>query len=73
MRRRTKRNLALGDLQAEVMAAVWKLGAATVDEVRAQQPPSRRSAYNTVQTVLNRLLDRGLLTRERRGKAFVYH
>jgi predicted transcriptional regulator len=54
------------------MAAIWKLGEATVDEVRDLQPASRRSAYNTVQTVLNRLLDRGLLTRERRGKAFVY-
>ena len=72
MRRRTKRNLALGDLQSEVMTAIWNLGEATVDDVRDQQPPSRRSAYNTVQTVMNRLLDRGLLTRQRRGKAFVY-
>jgi len=54
------------------MAAIWKLGEATVDDVRDQRPPSRRSAYNTVQTVMNRLLDRGLLTRQRRGKAFVY-
>lgn len=72
MRRRTKRNLALGDLQSQVMDAVWKLGEATVDDVRAQQPRSRRSAYTTVQTVMNRLLERGLLVRERRGKAFVY-
>lgn len=54
------------------MAAIWKLGEATVDDVRDLQPPSRRSAYNTVQTVMNRLLDRGLLTRVRRGKAYVY-
>lgn len=54
------------------MAAIWKLGEATVDDVRELQPASRRSAYNTVQTVMNRLLDRGLLTRARRGKAFVY-
>jgi predicted transcriptional regulator len=54
------------------MAAIWRLGEATVDDVRDLQPRSRRSAYNTVQTVMNRLLDRGLLTRERRGKAFVY-
>ncbi|MBA3263477.1 MAG: BlaI/MecI/CopY family transcriptional regulator [Thermoleophilaceae bacterium] len=72
MRRQTKRNLALGDLQTEVMAAIWKLGEATVDDVRELQRPGQRSAYNTVQTVMNRLLDRGLLTRQRRGKAFVY-
>ena len=35
--------------------------------------PSRyRSAYNTVQTGLERLSDRGLLRRERSGNAFVY-
>ena len=61
-----------GDLQAEVMAAVWKLGEAKVEDVRAQQPRGRRSAYTTVQTVMNRLVERGLLTRERRGQAFVY-
>jgi predicted transcriptional regulator len=48
------------------------MGEATVDDVRDMQPRGRRSAYNTVQTVMNRLHDRGLLTRERRGKAFVY-
>ena len=61
-----------GDLQAEVMTAVWKLGEATVEDVRAEQPRRRRSAYNTVQTVLNRLVERGLLARQRKGRAFVY-
>jgi predicted transcriptional regulator len=61
-----------GDLQEEVMRIVWRLGEATVDEVRAVQPKRHRCAYTTIQTVLNRLLERGLLERERRGKAFVY-
>jgi predicted transcriptional regulator len=61
-----------GNLQAEVMRIVWELGEATVDDVRAEQPRARRAAYTTVQTVMNRLLERGLLERKRRGKAFVY-
>ena len=61
-----------GDLQTEVMSAVWRLGEATVDEVRAEQPERRRSAYTTIQTVLNRLVERGLLLRERKGRAFAY-
>jgi predicted transcriptional regulator len=61
-----------GNLQAEVMRIVWELGDATVDDVRAAQPRSRRAAYTTIQTVMNRLLERGLLERRRRGKAFVY-
>ena len=54
------------------MRIVWKLGGGTVDDVRARQPAGRRPAYNTVQTVMNRLHDRGLLERTRRGKAFFY-
>jgi predicted transcriptional regulator len=61
-----------GDLQAEVMATVWRLGEAKVEDVREAQPAKRRSAYTTLQTVMNRLVERGLLTRERQGNAFVY-
>jgi predicted transcriptional regulator len=61
-----------GDLQAEVMAAVWRLGEATVEDVRALQPAERRSAYTTVQTVLNRLVERGFLSRAKEGRRFVY-
>ena len=61
-----------GDLQAEVMATVWRLGEAKVDDVREAQPARNRSAYTTLQTVMNRLVERGLLTRERDGNAFVY-
>ncbi len=73
MRRGERQELELrGDLQTEVMATVWKLGHARVDDVRVRQPARRRSAYTTIQTVMNRLVDRGLLLREREGKAFVY-
>lgn len=61
-----------GDLQAEVMATVWRLGQATVEEVRRRQPAHRRSAYTTIQTVMNRLVARGLLIRRRAGSAYSY-
>jgi BlaI family transcriptional regulator, penicillinase repressor len=61
-----------GDLQAEIMAVVWRLGEARVEDVREQQIAPQRSAYTTVQTVMNRLVARGLLERERRGHAFYY-
>ena len=60
-----------GDLQGEIMAVIWRLGEATVDDIR-RQPTHRHSAYTTIQTVMTRLYERGLLTRERRGQAFVY-
>jgi predicted transcriptional regulator len=54
------------------MATVWRLGEAKVEDVRAAQPERERSAYNTVQTVMNRLVERRLLERSKRGKAYVY-
>lgn len=54
------------------MAALWRLGAGTVEQVRAEIPPRYRGAYNTIQTVLNRLAERGLLTRRKVGNAIEY-
>ena len=61
-----------GELQAQIMAALWRLDAGTVEQVRSALPARYRGAYTTVQTVLNRLAERGLLVRERDGNALVY-
>jgi predicted transcriptional regulator len=61
-----------GELQIQIMAALWRIEAGTVEDVRMALPARYRSAYNTVQTVLNRLTDRGLLRRDRRGSAYTY-
>ncbi len=61
-----------GELQAQIMPVLWRLGSGTVDDVRSALPERYRSAYTTVQTVLNRLSERGLLSRERRGNAILY-
>ncbi len=54
------------------MPVLWRLGSGKVEEIRAALPPRYRSSYNTVQTVLNRLVERGLLVRRRSGSAYVY-
>ncbi len=61
-----------GELQLQVMSAVWRLERATVEDVRRALPPRHRGAYTTVQTTLQRLYERGLLTRTKEGHAFVY-
>jgi predicted transcriptional regulator len=67
-----ERKTIQGELQTQVMAALWRRGAGTVEEVREELPPRYQGAYNTVQTVLNRLAERGLLERVRRGRGFEY-
>lgn len=61
-----------GELQAQAMSALWRLGSGTVEQVRGALPPRYRSAYNTIQTILNRLAERGLLSRTRHAGAIRY-
>jgi predicted transcriptional regulator len=61
-----------GELQTQVMAVLWRLERGTVEDVRRALPPRHRGAYTTVQTTLQRLCDRALLTRTKEGHAFVY-
>lgn len=62
-----------GELQSQIMAVLWRLEAATVEEVRSGLPPRYQGAYTTVQTVLNRLAERGMLSRRKRRNAFEYY
>jgi predicted transcriptional regulator len=61
-----------GELQTQVMSALWRRGSGTVEQVRSALPPRYRGAYNTIQTVLNRLAERGVLSRSRSGNAIEY-
>lgn len=54
------------------MRALWALGEGTVHEVRARLLPERALAYTTVTTVMDYLSKKDLVTRHKRGRAFVY-
>lgn len=55
------------------MNVVWRLERATVPEVLARLERERELAYTTVMTVLSRLVDKGLLGREKEGRFYVYY
>lgn len=59
-----------GELEAVLMDAVWSMGEATVAEVC--QRLGEDAHYKTVTTVLNRLVAKGALRRQRGARAFVY-
>ena len=65
---------ALGPLERRVMARLWKAGSQTVgDALNALNGSSdRRLAYTTVMTILVRLHDKGLVTREKDGRNYRY-
>ena len=54
------------------MRVVWDRGEATVQEVVQALDESRSPAYTTVLTVMSRLTGKGLLSRRKNGRAFVF-
>lgn len=62
----------LGELEAAIMAVAWERGQVSVREVQQALAPDRPLAYTTVMTVMARLAEKGVLVRERRGRAFNY-
>lgn len=62
----------LGPLEAQIMNELWQRGEGTVSEVWRSLAPDRNIAYDTVRTVMNRLVIKGLLERETAGKAHLY-
>lgn len=64
----------LGSLEARIMEDVWEHGESSVGEVleRLNNSSRRSLAYNTVMSVMARLAEKGILVRERHGRAFRY-
>ncbi len=64
--------VALGGTEMEVLRHVWALGRANVRDVHARMEADRTVAYTTVMTVMKNLADKGLLSVETDGTAYVY-
>ncbi len=60
----------LADLELECMKVLWKYPGASVAQVRAGLP--RPLAYTTVLTVLDRMSAKGLVERQKNGRAYLY-
>lgn len=62
--------MALGPLENEVMEIAWTRAESSVSDVIARL--GRPLAYTTVMTTLDRLFRKGLLTRRKVDRAFLY-
>lgn len=65
-------NSSLGPLEADIMQVVWKIQKATVQDVYDELSKDRNIAYNTVMTVMTRLAQKGVLKRQKDGRAYMY-
>jgi len=56
----------------EILKVLWELGPATVRQVHERMCPGGELAFNTVQTLLRIMDEKGLVTHRSRGRGFVY-
>jgi len=68
-----ERQYELGTAELEVLKALWEAGPATVRETMNRlHARGRRVAYTTVLTFLTRLEQKGFVTSDKTGLAYVY-
>lgn len=58
--------------ELEILKVLWELGPASVREVHRRLCPNDELAFNTVQTLLRIMDDKGLVSHKNRGRTFVY-
>lgn len=64
--------LELAPLELDCMTALWLLGEGTVREIRETLAPRRPRAYTTIMTIMDRLAQKGIVERQRTGRAWKY-
>src|SRR5579864_6637925 len=64
--------LDLAPFELDCMNALWPLGEATVKQVQESLLARRPRAYTTIMTILDRLAQKGIVSRRKVGRAYLY-
>jgi BlaI family transcriptional regulator, penicillinase repressor len=62
----------LTDLESEIMKAIWSRGSLSVEAVYEALIPTRKLKESSVRTMLRRLENKGYLSHECSGRAYIY-
>lgn len=68
-----KKSATLTEVEQRLMEILWDRKSGTVSEVLAELSSERKVAFNTVQTTLRILENKGYLRHTAEGRAFRYH
>ena len=58
--------------ELEILKVLWELGSASVREVHERLCPQGEAHFNTVQTLLRIMEDKGLVEHRATGRTFIY-
>ena len=68
-----QKSVALTRFELEIMRVLWDLGRASVREIQEKLSDKRRPAYTTVQTIVRRMEEKGIVRRLRKiGNALIF-
>jgi BlaI family penicillinase repressor len=65
-------NLPPSEREIDILKVLWEIGAGSVREVQERLGPDIGLAFNTVQTVLRNMEEKGLVGHRADGRTFVY-
>jgi len=65
-------NRFFGSLEARIMEIVWESDELSIKDAQAILGQEKSINFNTVMTVMNRLVDKGLLTKRSEGRLSLY-
>src|ERR1044071_916575 len=66
-----RKSPTLTEVELELMDVLWERGRATVSEI-VESLPDERLAYSSVLTMMRILEQKGYVTHEKEGRAFIY-
>jgi BlaI family penicillinase repressor len=58
--------------EMDILKVLWELGPASVRDVCRRMCPHHELAFNTVQTLLRIMDDKGLVSHKKQGRIFIY-
>jgi predicted transcriptional regulator len=64
--------LDLAPLELDCMNTLWPMGQGTVREIRDGLATRRARAYTTIMTIMDRLARKGIVERQKAGRAYIY-
>ncbi|TQS71854.1 BlaI/MecI/CopY family transcriptional regulator [Ornithinibacillus gellani] len=65
-------NRFFGPLEAKIMDILWEGDGKTIKEVQQALEREKATNFNTVMTVMNRLVDKGILEKRTNGRSSLY-
>ncbi len=64
--------LDLAPLELDCLSVLWPMGEGTVRDIREALRVSRPRAYTTIMTIMDRMAQKGIVSRRKAGRAWMY-